>query len=235
MSFLPPSIGTVLKICAILIACALIYVFLFPLPLSLLGYYPGGVGWDVAQKIVDANGEASDCRKIIHLISQPFSPTEDEQRSSCIYTYAELTKDPSACELLMSSSYGLSCTGAAKDFKRPCALGNDRSVSGDGIDATLAECVRGTANMQNNRCCIIAKARFITSFNDCSDVNGNQDMKDQCYYSLAFKNNDPEPCASIQHENLRKACIVEASALKQAPSICSGCVPAITLEAASAP
>jgi len=202
-------------------------LLLSPLVLWTLGYKINAHSDELAE-IAAKNKNVMICTKIINI--GLLGPSSGESRMHCIKRYAELTKDPSACELLMPSSYGLSCTGAAKDFKRPCALGNDRSVSGNGMDATLAECVQGTAEEQMASCCTIAKARFITSFNDCSGLDENQDIKDQCYYSLAFKNHDPESCASIQHENLKKACIVDASALKKNPSICSGCTPPVTLE-----
>lgn len=224
MSFFPPSIGTILKLCGGLIASALIYVFLLPLPLSLLGYYPYGVGWDVAQKIVDAKGEASDCRKIIHLVSQPFSPTEGEQRASCIYTYAKLTKDPSACELLMPSSYGLSCVGGAQSEPDLCSMSSGEVRWKDGSE-TYASCADPTKKRtkDGDACCLIARIAFVKSENDCSSLESYSEMHDQCLQSLAFKNHNPAVCEGIGNENTKSACTVNAQAIRKNPSICDGC------------
>lgn len=192
--------------------------------LSLIGYHPNAIGWQLAEELAQTNGDPRECLQIIHPLPHFLSPSGGEQRANCIYEYAKLIKDPSACELLMPSRYGLSCVGAAMNFERPCALGNDRSVSGNGIDATLEECVSGPANIRNNACCIAAKARFITSFNDCSSISGSQDILDECHYNVAFKNHETLSCASIIHENLRAACEVQTKALAKDPSICSGCV-----------
>ncbi len=210
-------------IAAILIICMAVISFLLKVYPR---YYFVGInksGVDVAKIAIAKNLGPSECFRIVRF--DPFdSPSTSTQENLCIYTYAELTKDPSACELLMPSRYGLDCVGVAMDFRRPCALGNDRSVSGNGIDATLQECVTGPDSLKNNSCCLVSKARFITTFNDCSGVTGSQDMKDECQYNLAFKNHDSSYCASIAHENLRAACEVESKALKENPSICDGCV-----------
>lgn len=200
------------------------YIFVAPLILRTIGYYPDGVGWKVAQQIVTANGQASDCRKIIHTISHPFSPTEGEQRSSCIYDFAKLTKDPSACELLMPSSYGLSCVGGAQSEPDLCSMSNGEVKWKDG-----SETYAGCANLTKNRtkdgssCCLIARVAFVKSENDCSSLKDYSGMHDACLQSLAFKNHDPSVCAGISNANTKSACTVNAEAIRKNPSICSGC------------
>lgn len=198
--------------------------------LLIIGFHPDAIGIDLASEIVASGKSVRECKQIIHPIPHLLAPSTREQRADCIHHYAELQKDPSACELLMPSSYGLSCVGGALNFKRPCALGNDRSVSGNGIEATLQECVNGPKNIQENSCCSAAKARFIISFNDCTEISDSQEIQDECYYNLAFKNHDPSICPLIRHNNLRTACEVQAKALREDPSICTGCVAPISLE-----
>lgn len=228
-----PSIGKILKIVAALIASLLVYIFVFPLFLYLLGYYPNGVGWDVAQKIMEKKGEVTDCRKIIHLIAQPFSPTEGEQRSNCIHEYAKLTKDPSACELLMPSSYGISCVGGAEE-SLPCDVESiPYSVywrDGD-IEHTehLRSCMTSDTSRSTlgNACCEVAKVAFLKDHNDCTPLKSNQPAYDHCLYSLAWKLHDPSYCSDISKDNPRTACEVLTKALQKDPSICRGCRQAV--------
>src|SRR5688572_5716417 len=90
------------------------YIILAPIVLRIIGYYHNGIGWEVAKLIIERRGQAGDCKKIIHITPQLFAPSEGEQRASCVYEYAKLSKDPTACELLMPSRYGLDCVGVAQ-------------------------------------------------------------------------------------------------------------------------
>lgn len=153
----------VLKILSIGVATLIIYIFVAPVILWVIGYYPDGVGWKVAQEIAEKNGQASDCKKIIHTISHPFSPTAEEQRSSCIYDYARLTKDPSACELLMPSEYGLSCINQSIDslFKE------NQDAEHINIDA---DCSIYNANPLRKDYCLFSQAHKTKDLNTCEEI-----------------------------------------------------------------
>jgi len=196
-------------------------LFVVPFLLSLIGYQVNASSNDVAEEAAQKK-DVTLCATILSY--GLLRPQTGELRSHCVKTYASLAKDPSACELLMPSSYGLSCVGGAMEFQRTCALGRDRSVTGNDIGkASLQECISGPESIRNNECCVVAKARFLTTFNDCSLITKSQKILDQCHYSLAFKNGDSSTCESIQDKNLKSACEVESTALKQDPSICQGC------------
>lgn len=214
----------ILKTLAIVAISILLMLFLYPWILRGLGYYVDNTGSEIG-RLAAKKMDVSLCNKII-VYSHVLGPPTMSRRGECIYVYAEQTKDPSVCELLMPSSYGLSCVGAASNFTRPCPLGNDRSVSDEnGLDATLMECVQGPSSIKNNLCCTVSKARFIKDFNDCSSTSGSIAISDQCYSGLSFKNHDPSTCEFIQDPNIKAGCIVSATGLQKDPSICSGCTP----------
>ena len=56
-------------------------------------------------------GSANECLKFRSPTFDIMTPSRGEHVGMCVREYAELTKDPSACELLMPSSYGLDCGG----------------------------------------------------------------------------------------------------------------------------
>jgi hypothetical protein len=148
-----------------------------------------------------------------------------------VYEYAKLTKDPSACELLMPSSYGLSCVGAASEAPI-CGINTGFEVQwheGDQIKrSSLKDCQKNNARSERgNKCCIIAAVSGIRNFNDCSSLAMDAPLFDNCLNELAFKNHDPSACVQIKNDNIRSGCIVSAKALQKDPSICTGCTPAV--------
>lgn len=193
------------------------YVVAYPLFLSLIGYYPWGVSWEVAEKIVAKHGTAKDCLKIIHPIAEPMSPTEGEQRSSCIYDVAKLTKDPSACELLMPSSYGWSCLGAAeKPNSRQCwfDFGPTPPQVGRGNDAvTIPACASNPKSMQENRCCELAETLYVDKENNCDALKEPTVLHDQCLELMAKRDKNLVLCDQIKDDNVRSGCEVAVRAL----------------------
>src|SRR3990167_3558639 len=101
------------------IAIVIFAILAIPLIQIALGYH-FQPGWEVARNLVERGNSVRECEKVRVMPWNMIGPTESQQRGMCIYEYAKLTKEPSACELLMPSSYGLSCVGGALDFQRPC-------------------------------------------------------------------------------------------------------------------
>src|SRR3989344_4294718 len=104
-------------------------VFLFFILSSLfkkfvLGYPSSSVPNVVAQWIVKGDRDPHLCFKMPDNVL-PFlpvtlfpamGPTIGSKRSLCVYKVAQIKKDPSVCELLMPSRYGLDCAlGAMKE------------------------------------------------------------------------------------------------------------------------
>ena len=190
----------------------IVYIFTAPLALWVIGYYPDGVGWKVAQEIVRNKGNVSDCKKIIHTISHPFSPTAGEQRSSCIYDYAKLTKDPSACELLMPSSYGWDCLGAAEEANaRICWFDFGKNTQKIG-NTILPEC-GGRTDSVASRCCNMAKFVYIEKGLDCDRYSDSVPLHDQCLELVARREKNIDLCTGIHNKNVLSACRVAVSSL----------------------
>jgi len=152
-----------------------------------------------------------------------------DAKAECVYRYAELTKDPSACELLMPSSYGLSCVGGAEEHL-PCDVTSIQySVYWKDGDKENTESIKSCLlsnekrTTLGNACCEVAKVAFLKENNDCSVLKNNRPVYDHCLYALAWKNKDPDICSDMTEGNPKAACIVQSTALKQDPSICQGC------------
>ncbi len=207
------------------IALHLILTIVFIIPLGiffllwLLGYRVDAAGSNVAEEAAKKH-DVTMCERILTTPWNLFT-TAAEQQSNCIYKYAELTKDPSACKLL-PLSYSLMCVGAALGNFESCPLGNNRETEINGNMISLKECIDGNAGVRDSDCCKVAKARFLTGFDDCNISTPG--IRDECNYELSFKNNDPSTCASISGAKVKSACEIAAGALQKDPSICVGCI-----------
>jgi hypothetical protein len=202
--------------------------------LSLIGYHPDAIGWQLAEELARTQGDPRECLQIIHPLPHFLSPSGDEQRANCIHEYAKLTKNPSACELLMPSRYGLSCVGGAENSQLPCntdvkpysVYWRDGEVE---QTVNVRECIKQDANRSElgNLCCQVAQVAFMKDQNDCASVKNNTAVHDRCLYALAWKLRDPTYCSYISNENAHKACEVQTKALAKDPSICTGCTPPV--------
>ncbi|MBU1956904.1 hypothetical protein KJ680_00700 [bacterium] len=103
----------------ILTGLIVLLLILVPLFMILVGYKVNNDSGEVAE-IAAREGNIELCDKIINY--GIFGPPSDESRMHCVYRYASLTKDPSACDLLMPSSYGWSCLGAARKKGEICSI-----------------------------------------------------------------------------------------------------------------
>jgi hypothetical protein len=215
---------------------AILLIFSIPVVQKLLGYYPGLPGWEMAQIAVKKQNVKL-CERITALPWAIFvlGPPTAERRISCVHRYATLAKDPSACELLMPSSYGLSCVGGAIDSPE-CGFNQGYEVQwNEGnpvLKSSLKDCQKNIQRSETGEaCCFIAKIGFVKDENDCSPLKNQERFYNECLDRLSFKNHDPTICEGITDKNLKVACIVRAKAMKQDPSICTGCTPLLeTLE-----
>lgn len=222
----------ILSIAFIFFTSVIALIVISILILQLMGYSLNGVGWEVAEKAA-VQKNVNLCNKI-WVVFNPLglSPGTASQRADCIHEYAKLTKDPSACELLMPSSYGLSCVGEAEDHKLPCGTEKYKVYWGENDkphEADLLECIRPNSGMSElgKQCCTVARNRYLLDENDCSSLKINTPVYDQCLYGLAWKLKDPDLCINITNENAKAACLVQSKALREDPSICSGCTQAV--------
>jgi len=200
--------------------------FWLPSALRLFGFYVDEPGWYVAKIAVENSKPISVCQQIITTPWNFLSPTTDDQRALCIFDYARLASDPSACELLMPSEYGLSCIGAAETRERTCTIAFNRIVewgsylNGTHQSATIDECRNGSITSDiGKKCCIVSKIANLRDFNDCSSLSGEKNVYEDCLSELALKLGNPAICDPIEGQS-KTACILRAkykSALSTLP------------------
>lgn len=217
-----------------LIALLFIYIIVSRITFDILGY-PIDIAPDVlATKIVREKLNPTLCNKLRQSLPS-MGPSVVEKRQMCIAGVASLAKDPTACEFLMPSSYGLSCVGGAIESPE-CGFNSGNEVQwNEGmpvIKSSLKDCQKNIKRSQTgNACCFIAKIGFVKNENDCTPLKNQQPFYNECLDRLSFKNHDPTTCEGITDAKLKVACIVRAKAMKQDPSICTGCTPLLeTLE-----
>lgn len=194
-------LGKALKATLLLLTIFIVLFFIaIPFLLSLLGFYPNGIGWKVAKEIVARQGRASDCNKIVHLIAQPLSPSEGEQRSNCIYEYAKLSKDPSACELLMPSEYGLACISNLWLQAMP---GN--GCGWNYVNTEIYECREGYGPLRQSK--------------NCTDFSDNPLYFSACIEARAHRKKDLTLCKEIPDAFIRSFCEVKIGAWIKYPEL----------------
>lgn len=183
----------------------------------------------VSDHIVAKHLPAKECLKIA---MNPFElfpyPSLGSLVDGCIAGVAYKSKDPTACELLMPNDFGMDCVGGATK-ELPCIVNSNYAVQWREKDAiqrsSLQDCqtVKKDRSSLGNQCCIIASVRLLKPMNDCSPLEKDSLLFDQCIYELAFKNNDPTECTVIKDSNILAACKISS---KYARS-CRFCSPAL--------
>ena len=71
------------------------------------GFYFTDNGWTLARYLVDNDRSAAECRKLIDL--DPFGPALWERRVGCIFSFAEISHDPTVCRIMLPSEFAISC------------------------------------------------------------------------------------------------------------------------------
>ncbi len=176
---------------------------------------------ELAQYILDRGLPASNCMKLIHF--DMMAPSVRDKRIGCVYKYAKKAKNPSACMLIMPSSYGMDCI--SDSIPPPiCSIGYYMDILSSDFETTLAECVSGNTNIIRHPCCQVAKVAMIMDENDCSKLPSIE-FRDECFYKKAFKNMNIEQCEEISNGVLRTACEIRTEALQKHPSLCENCAP----------
>ena len=210
-----------LKTIGMIFGTFIVVLLLTPWVLRGLGYYVDNTGGEIGRLAAEKHNVTL-CKKII-VYSHVFGPPTMSRRGECVYTYAKLTKDPSACELLMPSSYGLSCVGAATK-NVPCLFDDQKNVvwnDGKYNEIPFGECSKAKLSKEGTACCIAAAAKFNPDFvKGCEDFrSSNSLLADQCQYEVAQKEIDPVLCGTIADENIRSACNLEVTTLLSNPEL----------------
>jgi hypothetical protein len=152
--------------------------------LLFLRFYHIGNGDGIAAWAVKTGRGPQECQRIIPIDIFP-RPQAGELRALCIYQYAQLKKDPSACELLMPSSYGRSCLGET-------------------IASIAAPAVCNIIENGDIYCFDEKNQRYINP--DCASLPTTSMVRDRCYGEYAEKNKDRSLCSHIANEKMRNGC-----------------------------
>ena len=179
---------------------------------GMLGYsFADGTGdaRDVAEKLVAKGRSVDDCLKIKTFF--PTYPPRSQIISSCIHEYASLTKDPTACELLLPSDYGWSCLGAAREpNSRICWFDFGRNATQVG-EYVMPEC--GGREDVKDRCCSMARSLFVEQSTSCDQFSDMDILHDQCLQELAQRERDINVCSEIVSDHVRVTCEIQVRAI----------------------
>ncbi len=161
-------------------------------------------------------------------------PSTGESRSHCIYTYAKIAKDPTVCELLLPSSYGMSSIGGATNFpQQECIQVNSKKVNcyseeEDILNVYDAEQIENCAeykkyhNHQIIHWCFGERANKYGELDACLQDAVKDLEKDDCYYQRAMKVDDLQlsMCDQIEsNELMRKDCMATVKAWIRYPQL----------------
>lgn len=164
--------------------------------LQLMGYPVDVPPWELAKQIIASGKDPSYCMKLQQSVPVT-GPTIESRRTNCVYEYAKLTKDPTACELIMPSEYGLACMS---------------SIWGPLIDASNCHWYQ----TDSVRC--FEGEKLVPHVTVCAQ-SFVQKMPDECWHRIAFRNKDAAMCGAIENSVLRSVCVVRINTWKQFPEL----------------
>lgn len=178
-------------------------IILLPWVMRGLGYYVDNPGWEVGE-IAAKKGNPNLCYKII-VYWHFFGPTGSQRQGECFFRYATVTLDPSVCEFLLPSEYGLAClsdVGGRLETDIPCTRFAGRNEVY--CNAKYSEGEITIKNPQTENC----------------NLYKRKDLRDWCHYSRTYLYKNVHECTLITHESVRNIC-EEGYAFKQKdPSLC---------------
>jgi len=173
--------------------------------------YINWMPWRLAEYLAENHRSYRECLDLVWL--EIMSPTATEQKALCIYEYAKLTQDPTACELLLPSDYGWDCLGNVASLLNTgfgCssyATGEILCSSGiQGKNIGVNDCTNYREPDLRNWC-LGERTRTIPGVNDCDKMPSDPlILRDECQRWYAYKQKDASLCSVIQSKGLQKIC-----------------------------
>ncbi|GEM_PF-951201 len=205
-----PLRSVIITVLALIIA-----VVLLPWIMRGIGYYVDNPGWEVGE-IAAERKDPQLCKKII-VFSHIFGPTSAARRGECLYRYASLTQDPSACVLLLPNEYGLAClstVGGEILDPWPCVKADGTTwviCDGEGSEGyikvnnpSVDDC--GIYQRKDLReWCMTERTTYLPGIHECDGIVFPA-TKDRCEIRFAFKQKKPELCDLVQQDNRKQYC-----------------------------
>ena len=182
----------------------------------LFGYYVNIPGWRMGQ-IAAEKESVEECELLRKTWYFGGFDSGDMHRSECIHTYASLTLDPTACELLLPSDYGWSCLGevSGKLFEEePCSYSSVRDRVYCNKHFSEGELALDHPQMENcdlytrkdlREWCHYQRTFAQKNIYECGDIT-NPVVYDDCQYSYALKSDDINLCSPILDPSRRSFC-----------------------------
>lgn len=185
-------------ILGILLAPLIIYVGVYAV-MWLLGY-EFAEGPDVlAERLMAEQRPIKDCYRYVTL-DPWFRPTTRELREQCVREYAKLTSDPTACELLLPSEYGLACiSNLWPEVSGHVACGWNHT------DPSIFECRGGDGVLRQSK--------------NCQDFADNQKQFSVCRSYIAERAKESHLCAQVPDQSIRLFCETKMGAWEKYPEL----------------
>ena len=170
----------------------------------------------LAEKLIEEGRGAEDCFLFRTFDIGP-RPTTYEMQMRCVYTYAKLTQDPTACELLLPSDYGWSCLGAVEEklfLGDPCYYSSTKDSLYCNKDFSEGELTIEHPQMEDcsaylrkdlQEWCHFERTLRMEDIYEC-DVISHRVVYDNCQYNYAFKNRDAKSCSQIKDTQRKEFC-----------------------------
>ncbi len=200
----------------------------------------------LAQHIVDNHLPPEECKKLIFLPG-PFRPQPgNEPQTLCVYMVARLTLDPSVCELLMPSAYGLHCVAeviedledyderttwcnAEKDMVRCYDFSDQERIPGVNFFVTSDDrhevqefsydhCERILESSPARDWCYVGRYRYRQDIKACDQVISIA-PKDSCLSTQAQETLNDALCEEVTDAVRRSACHVLVKAFRTKPQL----------------
>ncbi|MSR67883.1 hypothetical protein EXS65_03625 [Candidatus Peribacteria bacterium] len=172
MSILQRIVGSIYSFLRILLfgaACIVAIIILIPAGMMLMGYKVNVDSKELAEESAK-KGDPTLCANIINY--GLLGPSTGESRSHCVYTYAKIAKDPTACSLIMPSDYGLSCINQSIE-----------SLFEDNQDAQYIDidvnCSTYSSNPIRKDYCFFSQAHRSKDLNTCKQIK-NPTIQSAC-------------------------------------------------------
>ena|SRR3989338_38619 len=184
------------KALSIGIPAGVVALLLLGVPVRIGKYAVNIQAQDFAKVIVENDWPPETCRNLFMLDIGPRWPTVVFQES-CFYEVAHRRKDPTVCEFLIPSEYGLNCIGkiwGKITDESNCHWYQDNAV----------RCFEGE--------------KLIPRIIVCEE-SAVKNLPDECLHRIAFKKKDPALCKDIENSVLRSVCEVRINTWNKYPEV----------------
>lgn len=197
--------------------------------LELMGYPVDIAPWDLAKQIMESGKDPSFCLQLQESV-RGIDTTIESRRTNCIFEYAKITKDPSACELLLPNEYGMACLSSVWGKimgPLPCMKADGSNwvtCNQDNTDEFIK-----IDNPQITNCsqykrkdlqewCYAESSTYLKNIFSCNKIETPL-VKDDCQMNFSFKQKNPALCNAVKDINRRTYCEIRINTWLKYPEL----------------